>query len=138
MKSNVNENKTSHQTHRNDNRIFNYQAVDLSDVTNQQAAYWQRKNNSASMKVRSHLLTQRNTPDRTKHHEDTSTVVEELESFDSRVTAGRGASFKYPNVELKRCFDAKKFRQSNSLVQRMLSTRASVAKNSKNDTSSQI
>ena len=86
------------------------------------------------MKVRSNLLTQRLTPDRVNFKEDASTIVEELQTFDNRVSAGHGASFKYPNVELKRCFDAKNFRQSNSLVSRMLSTRATVKKNS-NDVS---
>ena len=78
--------------------------------------------------MRSNLLSNRLTPDRVNFREDAQTVVEELESFDSRVSAGRGASFKYPNVELKRCYDAKKFKQSNSLVQRMLSTRATMIK----------
>ena len=78
--------------------------------------------------MRSNLLSNRLTPDRVNFREDAQTVVEELESFDSRVSAGRGASFKYPNVELKRCYDAKKFKQSNSLVQRMLSTRATMVK----------
>ena len=74
------------------------------------------------------MLAQRLTPDRADFRDDAQTVVEELETFDSRVSAGRGASFKYPNVELKRCFDAKKFKQSNSMVQRMLSTRATNVK----------
>ena len=36
-------------------------------------------------------------------------------------------SYKYPNVELKRVFEAKKFRTSNTLISRMLSTRATAA-----------
>jgi hypothetical protein len=83
------------------------------------------------MKVRTTLLASRlDNTTKVNFKEDASTVVEEIETFDSRVSAGHGASFKYPNVELKRCFDAKNFRHSNSLVSRMLSTRATVAKHS--------
>ena len=74
------------------------------------------------MKVRKNLLTQRLTPERANFKEDATTVTEDLESFSSRVSAGNRA-YKYPNVELKRCYDAKNFKESNSMVHRMLSTR---------------
>lgn len=32
--------------------------------------------------------------------------------------------YKYPNIELKRCFDARNFRESNKQITRLASTRA--------------
>ncbi len=96
---------------RREDKIFDNKTVEIAEIVNQQSSYWQRKNNSASLKLRSTLhASHRLTPERVDFREDPLTVVEDLGSFDTKVSAGRGASFKYPNVELTRCYDAKKFR----------------------------
>ena len=55
--------------------------------------------------------------------EDSNTVNADLLSFESKIK-GRYKLFKYPNIELKRCFDSKSFRKSNEQVTRMATTRA--------------
>jgi len=47
-------------------------------------------------------------------------------SFEDKIKhiRGQGMPYKYPNIELKRCFDAKNFRESNRQITRLASTRA--------------
>ena len=54
---------------------------------------------------------------------DAQTISDEIATFDHRLgTASGKVAFKYPGIELKRCFEPKMFRQSNAEMKRMLST----------------
>jgi hypothetical protein len=76
-----------------------------------------------------HPATQRNSRPTSKvnfEDEDEHSVNEDLGSFETKIR--RKDSLrplqKYPNIELKRCFDATNFRESNRQITRLASTRA--------------
>ena len=84
--------------------------IDLEQVSNQQTQYKQRQNFENRAPV-----TQRNTRPVSRveigENECTESVHEDLVSFESKIK--NAPKLKYPNIELKRCFDAKSFRHSN-------------------------
>ena len=59
--------------------------------------------------------------------EDAQTVTDQLTWFEGKINGTSGAqytpSFKYPNIELKRCFEAKKFKESNKMITRLATVR---------------
>jgi len=80
--------------------------------------------------MRQHPATQRNTRPTSKvnfDEENQDSVNDDLGSFESKIR-GKDTSLrpqqKYPNIELKRCFDARNFRDSNRQITRLASTRA--------------
>ena len=48
-------------------------------------------------------------------NESGTSVKEDLVNFESKIK-GTTVPYKYPNVELKRCFDAAQFRRSNNQI----------------------
>ena len=73
--------------------------------------------------------TQRNTRpgSRVNFEEDASSVQEDLTVFEDKIGCKDnriGPKSKYPNIELKREFNAKNFRDSNRHITRLASTRA--------------
>ena len=73
--------------------------------------------------------TQRNTRPVSRvnlEREDSMTVHEDLTIFEGKIGSKDriGPKSKYPNIELKREFNAKSFRDSNRHITRLASTRA--------------
>jgi len=71
-------------------------------------------------------VTQRNTRPSSRveiERENSSAVAADLVNFETR-QKGAFQQFKYPNIELKRCFDAKQFRRSNKQITLQASTRS--------------
>jgi hypothetical protein len=90
-------------------------AENLDQISVQQKLSKQRQNLTANMPMRM-SMTQRNTRpiSRVNFPDDAHSVSDELSNFETKM---RKDSFsqqrKYPNIELKRCFDARNFKESN-------------------------
>jgi len=100
----------------------------LHQLSNQQTYFKQRQYLIANYNHRV-PATQRNSRPISRVNiieEDAHSVNDDLISFEQKINdrQSRISSQKYPNIELKRCFDAKNFRESNYLITSMASTRA--------------
>lgn len=71
---------------------------------------------TANMNIRTVPQTSKNTRPCSRINllqEDSGTVNADLVNFESKMKDSRFMLYKYPNIELKRCFDPKTFRKSN-------------------------
>lgn len=111
---------TAFSSFRRPDQIFATEQVDLNGLMNQQQEYKVRKNTSIGG-TRMDLMSTRRSSD----FDDTghNIVSEEIEVFSSRMNMNKEHTYKYPNVELKRVFEGKKFKGSNTLVSRMVAQR---------------
>ena len=118
---------TAQTSTRDKDRIFPTQEIDLDAISLQQQNFKQRQNITASLHMRV-PQTQRaeRPPSRVNFKENGNTVTDDLIGFEEKIrNESRFApQSKYPNIELKRCFDAKNFRESNHHITRLASTRA--------------
>ena len=107
--------------------------IDLAQISERASHHWQRHNATAGMpRVRGTAFpSYRNEHNRgasgnksPEFEYDAQSVSEELGTFEHRLGTAQEpkTNYKYPNVELKRCFEPKQFRQSNADIRRMLST----------------
>ena len=98
----------------------------LDNISVQQKLLKQRQNFTANMSLRM-SMTQRNTRpiSRVNFPDDANSVSDDLSNFESKMAKGHTSQKKnYPNIELKRCFDARNFKESNQQITRLASTRA--------------
>ena len=112
-------------------KVFAMQNINLDAISSQQTDYKNRLSYSVRNKVRMAPHTQRCTRPHSRVElnadaEDGNTIRDDLSNFEQRVNIGSkfGPASNYPNIELKRCFDAQKFRNSNREITSLRSTRA--------------
>ena len=73
------------------------------------------------------MKRQLETESRVNMQDNANSVQDELVTFESKIhgkSRWANPNSKYPNIELKRCFEAKNFRESNREITRLATTRA--------------
>lgn len=94
----------------------------------QQYSYKQRQNLTANLNMRV-PMTQRNTRPVSRVNfeaEDADSLNDDLVSFESKIKYQKNLAVvqKYPNIELKRCFNPQNFGANNRQLTQLTSTRA--------------
>ena len=116
--------KTSFDSYRRPDQVFAKQSVDLNDIMNQQSQYWARKNTAIGTSRNMGGMSTRRSTD---FPEDPASITGEIDLFNNKINFNKDLSYKYPNFELKRQFEGKKFKVSNTHVSNMIVNRPMAA-----------
>lgn len=129
----LHETQSTQSAYRQRDRIFSMAPVDLTKLSDNSSQQWKRHNATAGMpRVRMTTIPQSRTnlqnltgPANPEFVFDAVTVTGEIVNFENRLGTANPKHYKYPNIELSRCYDPRRFKESNNLINNKLSSQRS-------------